>query len=116
MAVTSFGGSAGFATLGLLSARDALAAVDAHGHVARNRDAPKEPALLAVVVDRIVLRRAIVPHGHVPDRPAPAHRVFVARDVLLEHLEQVRRVEAREPNEFFHEMAEHERTFARFRV
>jgi hypothetical protein len=63
---------------------EARAAADADGDVAGDGDAVHPAGQVAVVVDRVVLGRAVVPDGKVAGRSAPAHGVLQPRDVPLE--------------------------------
>ncbi|SPP97844.1 protein of unknown function [Bradyrhizobium vignae] len=70
--------------------------------------------LIAVVIDRVVLGRAVVPNRNVAGPPGPAHRIFRRRDVRLEQLEQLLAVIFRQADEALDEIAEHERALAGF--
>ena len=41
-----------------------------------------------IVLNRVMLGGAVVPHGHITLAPLPAHGVFEARDALVEELQQ----------------------------
>src|SRR4029079_1576424 len=56
-----------------LDAGHAAAALDADRHLAIEGGTPDHAVLVAVIVDRVVLGRAIVPDHHVTLPPAPAH-------------------------------------------
>ncbi len=74
--------------------------VDADRHRSVDRHAAHDAWLVAVIINRLVLRRAIVPDHHIACRPAPPHRVFQPRHVILQHGKQMRRVcrtDAKEP-------------------
>jgi hypothetical protein len=67
---------------------EARAAADADGDVTGDvtgdGDAVHPAGQVAVVVDRVVLGRAVVPDGKVAGGSAPAHGVLQPRDVPLE--------------------------------
>ena len=99
-----------------LDARHTAAAVDADRHVAVDGGAAHDAVLIAVIVDRVVLRRAVVPDRDVAGLPAPAHGVFGRGDVRLEQVEQLLAVIFRQADEALHEIAEHQRALAGFRM
>src|SRR5436190_8579478 len=72
-----------------LDAGHAAAAVDAERHVPIDGGAADDAMLIAIVVDRVMLGRAIVPDRDVAGLPGPAHGVFGRGDVRLEQLEQL---------------------------
>lgn len=78
---------------------------------AGQRHSAHDPVLIAVIVDRDMLRRAIVPDDDVTDRPAPTDRILQLRDVRLENLEQTRRLRGGHAQYSFDETAEQERFF-----
>src|ERR1700723_46273 len=67
----------------LLLENPASTTVDADGHVARDSHSSMQSRLLAVVVDRNVLSRAIIPNRNVAHRPSPSHPVLEAGHVSL---------------------------------
>ena len=54
----------------------AVPTVDADGYRPVDGHPAHDARLIAIVVDCLVLRRAIVPDRHIAYRPAPAHRVM----------------------------------------
>src|SRR5436309_7681683 len=74
-------GSFGRRLLGRLDARHAVAPIDAHRNLAIDGGAAHDTVLVAVVVDGVVLRGAVVPDRNVALLPAPAHGVFGCGDV-----------------------------------
>ena len=100
----------------LFLARHAAPAVDAHRRDAVERHPPHHAMLIAVVVDRIVLRRAVVPDRDVAGRPTPPHRVFRRDHVALQQREQMCRIGARQPDDPLHEVAQQQRALAGFRM
>jgi FMN-dependent oxidoreductase (nitrilotriacetate monooxygenase family) len=76
---------AGIAGLPRLCMHRRAPAVHADRHITRPRDAAHHAVLVAVVVDGVVLGGAVVPDHDVALRPAPAHGVFQADDVLVQH-------------------------------
>ena len=67
---------------------------------------------IAVVVDRLVLGRAIIPNGDVAGTPAPANGVLLECGVALQQLEDLAAVMDRKADEALEEMTEHERAAA----
>ena len=67
----------------------AVPAIDADRYRSVDRYAAHDAWLVAVIVDRLVLRGAIVPDHHIARGPAPAHRVFQPRHVILQHGKQM---------------------------
>jgi hypothetical protein len=49
----------------------------------------RRTTLLAVIIDRLVLRRAVVPDRYIARLPAPSQRVFQPRHVILQHGKQM---------------------------
>ena len=102
--------------LGRLDARHAAAAVDADRHVAIDGGPAHDAVLITIIVDGIVLCRAVVPDRDVTGLPAPPHGVFRRGDVRLEQIEQLLAVIFRQTNEALNEIAEHQRPFAGLRM
>ena len=94
---------------GVTLQRDARPAVDADGRRARDRH-PLGPAVrVAVVDDRAVLRRPVVPDRDVAETPVPAHGVLrTCHDVLERADDRARQVE-RIADEPVREAAEEQR-------
>src|SRR5215475_6942031 len=61
----------------------AVPTVDADGCRPVDGHPTHDAWLVAVIVDCLVLRRAVVPDHHIARRPAPAHRVFQPRHMIL---------------------------------
>src|SRR5262252_1787360 len=72
-----------------VAAPRAVAAIDADRHRPLNGHAAHDAPLIAVIIDRLVLRRAIIPDHHVARRPAPPHGVLQPRHVILQHGKQL---------------------------
>jgi hypothetical protein len=62
-----------------------VATIDSDRHWPVDRHAAHDASLVAVIIDCLVLRRAIVSDHHIAHNPAPAHRVFQPRYVILQH-------------------------------
>jgi hypothetical protein len=59
--------------------------IDADGYRPVDGHAAYDARLMTVVIDGLVLRRAIVPDHYIALRPAPAHHVFQPRHMILQH-------------------------------
>ena len=75
----------------------------------RDRDPLAPPVRVAVVDDRAVLRRAVVPDRDVADAPVPAHRVLGPRHVVLERADDRARQVDRVTDQPVREPAEQQR-------
>jgi hypothetical protein len=66
---------------GLLT--DATASIYTNGNLSGNGDSVHDSSLISIIVNRIVLRRTVIPDRNISYRPLPANRVFQTRDVIL---------------------------------
>src|ERR1700691_4982654 len=105
-----------FTSRRLLLENPASTTVDADRHVSRDGHASMQARLLAIVVDRNVLGRAVIPNRNVAYRPSPSHRVLEPRHVSLQQREELFRIGLRKIDKVPQERTEHESPFAGSRM
>src|SRR6185369_13115991 len=87
-----------------LAANMAVLAVDADRHIAGDGGAADDAALVAVIVDGVMLCRAVVPDDDVTRLPAPAHRIFQCGHMALQDVEEPGGVDVVLTDEFLDEV------------
>jgi len=103
-------------TVDTVPERAAVLTRRADREAAGDRDPVHLARQVGVVVDRVVLGGAVVPHSDVARCPGPADRVLQAGHVRLEKVEQVPGIARGHPEDAADEVAEQQRPLPRLRM